>query len=140
MVRPWIQFYINFYIRLVKKIALVFHDRSPEVQIIQKPVYWFALQIKRLFSIWQGPPSWKCYMEVTLNITGNTLWLFEMLIRNENFLSVLWSKYTFSKICCNFFQNLFLILRENKTRILTELLGWRVLFSAEIEHANLIIH
>ena len=63
-----------------------------------------------------------------------------MLIRNENFLSFLWSKYTFSKICCNFFQNLFLILRENKTRILTELLGWRVLFSAEIEHANLIIH
>ena len=32
------------------------------------------------------------------------------------------------------------MLRENKTRILTELLRWRILFSAEIEHANLIIH
>ena len=41
--------------------TLCINSFMTEVPIIWKPVHWFAEQINGLVSIWQGPPSWKCY-------------------------------------------------------------------------------
>ena len=42
----------------------VMNSFMTEVHIIEKPVHWFAEQINRLVSMWQGPPSWKSYWKL----------------------------------------------------------------------------
>ena len=97
---------LRFFRRFLQKSVFLVLTLSWRRSLICTANHWFALQINGLVSIWQRPPSWKCWKVVSMvDIVARSADLFrnchnKMLRQKQSFADVL------QKTCSKNFANL----------------------------------